>query len=161
MDKQKAEEMLIQNRYELYKIAYTFLKNEQDSMDAVQDTIVKAFKNLIKLRDDKAFIFWIKQILVNECRGILKKRQRVIPMEEEFVIDQGEGVDKKELNIYLSEAIDKLTNKEKEVIVLYYMEDMDIRTISDFLKCPEGTVKSRMNSAKMRLRRILGEEDRD
>lgn len=157
MNRQKAEELLIENRYELYKIAYAFLRNESDAMDAVQETIIKVLSNIAKLRNDEAYLFWVKQILINECRRLLSKRRKVIYIDDKLLDSQEKEIYEKELNISLIEAIDKLTDKEREVILLYYMEDMDIKTVAAFLKCPEGTVKSRMSSAKSRLRKILGE----
>ena len=57
----------------LYKIAFSYLKNEQNSLDAVSETIYKAYKNIDKLKSREFFNTWIIKILINSCKSILKK----------------------------------------------------------------------------------------
>ena len=66
----------------LYHISKSILKNDSDCGDAVQETILKAYEKLPTLKKEKYFRTWITRILINECKGILRKRKNVIPYEE-------------------------------------------------------------------------------
>lgn len=66
----------------LYHISKSILKNDSDCGDAVQETILKAYEKLPTLKKEKYFRTWITRILLNECKGILRKRKNVIPYEE-------------------------------------------------------------------------------
>ena len=66
----------------LYHISKSILKNDSDCGDAVQETILKAYEKLSTLKKEKYFRTWITRILINECKGILRKRKNVIPYEE-------------------------------------------------------------------------------
>ena len=137
----------------LYKIAFSYLKNEQNSLDAVSETIYKAYKNIDKLKNREFFNTWIIKILINSCKTVLKNN-KVIYIEEydktkKDNLDILETDFKLSIKIDLYNAIDKLNDKFKSIIILKYLEDMSIIQISEVLNLPEGTVK-------VYLRRALG-----
>ncbi|HEY5587841.1 MAG TPA: sigma-70 family RNA polymerase sigma factor [Candidatus Paceibacterota bacterium] len=137
----------------LYKIAFSYLKNEQNSLDAVSETIYKAYKNINKLKNREFFNTWIIKILINSCKTVLKNN-KVIYIEE-YNTTKSDNLDiletdfKLSIKIDLYNAIDKLNDKFKSIIILKYLEDMSIIQISEVLNLPEGTVK-------VYLRRALG-----
>ena len=146
----------------LYKIAFAYLKNEQDSLDAVSETIYKAYKNIDKLKRQELFNTWIIKILINSCKSVLKNN-KVIYIDEydktkKDNFDILETDFKLSINIDLHNAIDKLNDKFKSIIILKYLEDMTIIQISEVLNMPEGTVKVYLRRALGVLKIELGEE---
>jgi len=141
----------------LYKIAFAYLKNEQNS-----ETIYKAYKNIDKLKRREFFNTWIIKILINSCKNILKD-DKVIYIDEydktkKDNFDILETDFKLAINIDLYNAIDKLNNKFKSIVILKYLEDMTIGQISEVLDLPEGTVKVYLRRALGVLKIELGEE---
>jgi len=146
----------------LYKIAFAYLKNEQNSLDAVSETIYKAYKNIDKLKRREFFNTWIIKILINSCKSILKN-DKVIYIDKydktkKDNFDILETDYKLSINIDLYNAIDKLNNKFKSIVILKYLEDMTIGQISKVLDLPEGTVKVYLRRALGVLKIELGEE---
>lgn len=141
----------------LYSIAFAYLKNEQNSLDAVNETIYKAYMSMSELKTPHFFKTWIIRILINCCHDILKVDTNVIyideyrnePSEIEFEIDS---------NIDLYTAIDKLNESFKSIVILKYLVDMTISQISEVLDLPVGTVKVYLRSALRVLKIELGEE---
>nr|WP_294652726.1 sigma factor [uncultured Blautia sp.] len=66
----------------LYHISKSILKNDSDCGDAVQETLLKAYEKLPMLKEEKFFRTWITRILINECKGILRKQKKVVPYED-------------------------------------------------------------------------------
>ena len=74
--------LILERKNEYYKLAYVYLGNEEDAMDALEDMIVILYENIKNLRNPESFYSWSKKILVNCCKQILKKRNKIIPTEE-------------------------------------------------------------------------------
>nr|MBK5235895.1 RNA polymerase sigma factor [Clostridium sp.] len=147
----------------LYKIAYSYFKDENYATDAVQDAVVTAYKNIYKLKDKEKFNSWITTILVNRCREILR-RNKIINFQpyDAKVIDirlLNEGkyttdYEKVENKIYLINLLNKIDEKYKDVIRLKYFGDYKLVEISTILDIPLGTVKSRLNFAIKKLKEL-------
>ena len=76
-DKEALIKLIMLQKEAYYKLAYVYMKNKEDALDAMQDMIVSVYENIYQLRDEKAFYSWSKTILVNCCKGILKARNRI------------------------------------------------------------------------------------
>ncbi|HSQ21477.1 MAG TPA: sigma-70 family RNA polymerase sigma factor [Coriobacteriia bacterium] len=139
----------------LYATAYAITRSQWDAADAVQDALADAYASLKTLRDPDRFAAWISRIVINRCNGLLRRRGRVLPMEEPpepqaFVWDGPEdGLD-------LMRAIQALSPDHREVIALRYFRDLKVADIAELLGCPAGTVKSRINRALAALEAALG-----
>ena len=82
-DKNAFSELIINVKKELYLVAKLKLKNEDDISDAIQETLLKSYKNIRKLRKNDMFRTWIIKILINECNNIYKrKRNNIVSYEE-------------------------------------------------------------------------------
>lgn len=148
----------------LYKIAFSYFREKEAASDAVSDTVLKAYKNLHKLKDKGKFNSWITSILVNDCREKLRRVKR-INFEEytENVIDINKltlGNNKSEYamveeRIDILNLLSRIDEKYREVIGLKYLGDYTIGEISLILDIPEGTVKSRLNFGIKRLRTLM------
>ena len=147
----------------LYRIAFAHLKNEQNSLDAVSETIYKAYMNISELKIKQFFNTWVIKILINSCNDIIKTNNKVVYIDEYNRVDRNKNDDlgtefKIANNIDLYNAIDKLNEKFKSIVILKYLEDMTTTQISEVLDLPEGTVKVYLRRAIGILKLELGEE---
>ena len=136
--------------------------------DLEQEVYVRTWKNLDKYKEQNKFQSWISVITANLCRDYLKSshniKQKKIESEEfnENIISEKfnpvEEFERKSRRKKIAKAIISLPKKNQEVLVMYEIEDLDYFEISKKLKCPIGTVKSRLYNARKQLNEILKEE---
>lgn len=145
----------------LYGLCLHLCTNRTDAEDLYQETWLKVMKNLDKFDSVREFEPWLTKICVNEYRNILRRLRRSpfyerfdSSEEKELLLSSVKAEERKDYTD-LYEAIRTLPEKLRVTIVLYYFEDMDIRSTSRVLGIPEGTVKSRLNQAKKRLKGVL------
>lgn len=158
-DKDALVQLIMCKKQDYYKIAYVYMKNSEDAMDAMEDMILKLYQNINKLKNEKAFDSWSKTILVNCCKNLLRKKKKIVSLENVKEEIYEEDFHNKESGIILEEHLSKLTEKHREVIKLRYYLDMDYKTISETVKVPVGTVKSRISNGLKKLKVSLGGEN--
>ena len=143
----------------LYNIAQAMLKNDEQAADAISNTILKAYTKIKTLKKPGYFKTWISRILINECKDILRKNKKVVYIEDYYNQANEQEIDtiSKEEKIDVIDAINKLDKKTKDVVILYYYNELKIEKIATILNLPEGTVKSRLNTAKNKLYDLLQE----
>ena len=156
------EELLLQYKSYLYKVAYTYVKDKEAALDILQETSFKAWLNIHSLKDEEKFKPWITKILVNTAINYIRKESKVIYIDDENPIISSENIVSKkaislEEKLDLYKAIDLLKPKYKTVIILKYFDDMKIEDISYVLDVPINTVKSHLKRAKESLSDILKE----
>ncbi|NOU92737.1 sigma-70 family RNA polymerase sigma factor [Paenibacillus sp. LMG 31456] len=137
----------------LYRVARSIVKREEDCSDAIQETILKAYHAIHTLREPSFFKTWLFRILINECNQILRKENRLLPSSE-AVLSEASTQDTYE-NIDLKEAVNRLEETLKLVVTLHYFEDIPLKQISQLLETPEGTIKSRLHRARTILAEYL------
>ncbi|NGQ94159.1 sigma-70 family RNA polymerase sigma factor [Brevibacillus sp. SYP-B805] len=137
----------------MYRVAKSILKQDVDCADAIQETILKAYRQLHTLRDPKLFKAWLMRILVNQCRTILKAQKRMIPTVE--LVERSATNDGYQ-EVEIREMVDALHEELRVVITLYYLQDIPVKQIAQILDQPEGTIKSRLSRARTELSRMLG-----
>lgn len=152
-DKEAFVTLIRENKVSLYRIARGILKTDEDIEDAIQSSIVKAYENIHSLRKDKYFKTWLIRILINECNIILRHHKKNICLENSD-LDKDCYIDKY-CNIDLWNGINSLKEELRLVTILFYFEDMPQKDISSILKIPEGTVRSRLNTARKILSKII------
>ncbi|MDE7232229.1 MAG: RNA polymerase sigma factor [Lachnospiraceae bacterium] len=153
--------------YEKYKnlafhTAYLITGDLPGSEDVVQDTFVKVWLHCRELKDDSGFKAWMMQILVRTAYKSGKKKSRELPDEDVLQkADRGQGFSFMEQVIAREEAemiagaVRALPIKQRTVVVLYYYQEYRISEIAAMLGVLEGTVKSRLHSARKMLRGSL------
>ena len=146
---QDAKDILINyikdNQEKLYRIAFSYSKNEEASLDIVQEAITKSLKNIKQLKEEKYVKTWFYRILINECLQYIKKNKRIITcelQEIENAIEWKDGITSDEIDIY--KDIQKLENKYKTIIILRFYEDLKIEEIAKITKLNISTVKARL-----------------
>lgn len=152
MDKATFTQNIIEAQSTLYNVAKSILGLDTDCEDAVQEAILRAYEKLDSLRQPQYFKTWIVRILINECYKIQKKKINSLPYEEYF---ENVPVEESENYSELYIAIAKLPVKLRITIVLHYIEGYSIKEISQALKIPSGTVKSRLSKGRLMLKQDL------
>ena len=139
----------------LYNIAYCYLKDQQEALEAVQETTCRAYVKLKKLKQPQHFKSWFTRILINYCIDEQKRRKKALPLYINEVSKEDESIVNK---LSVQSAINELEPKYKHVIVLKYLQDMSTSDIADVLECPEGTVKTWLHRALKLLKISLNKE---
>ena len=137
----------------MYRVARGYLHGEHDCLDAISEAITKAWQKRATLRNEGLFEPWLTRILIRECVNIQRAQRRVVPMEA-----LPEEAEAPAQNEELRDALDSLSQKLRETVVLHYMEGYSEREIAWMLRLPRGTVSSRLHDARLALRKLLKEE---
>lgn len=151
MQKEELGGLIIDSKEMMYRIAITLLKNEDDCMDAISQSIVNAFAKRSSLRKEEYARTWLVRILLNECYKVLRKRKRTITMEQvpESMIDGRKDYSE------LYEAVHQLPENMRICVELYYIEGYSIRETAKILKISESAVKNRLLRARKSLKNEL------
>lgn len=152
-DKESFYNLIKPIELKLYKIAFIYMKNENDALDMLQDSIVKSIESLNKLKNPKSFNFWITKILINNCKETLKKQNhKVITLEDcsELLAFEDKSLEDAD---ELYTALNSLNEKEREIIIMRYLKDMALMDISTEKSMPLGTVKSIVNRSLKKLKK--------
>jgi len=143
--------MLIdENKALLYKIAFSYLKNDVDVLEAIQETTYKAYIKIQKLREPKYFKTWLIRILINHCLDEIKLRKRTVFSKVETI---SETDDYKKIGLEI--AVENLQPKYRNVIILKYFHDLTIKDIAEILEKPESTIKTWLSKALLDLRKYF------
>lgn len=151
-DDQTFYELISQYRNKLYNTARYYLNNEAEALEAVQEVTYRAYVQIKKLKEPKAFGSWLGRIMFNYCMDVLKKSKRVIPIEDIETLQQE---DNSELQIELYSCMSQLRPDFREVITLRYFDDLSIEEISLRMHKPEGTVKTWITRGLVQLKKIM------
>ena len=133
----------------LYRVAYTILRNDDACKDAVQDTVLKAWEKRYTLRDESRFKAWMIRILSNTCYNILRKRKRMVYLDE--IPEPSISPPDPSLDMALS----SLPEKYRLPIMLFYVEGMQYSEIAEAMHLPLTTIRGRIYVAKDMLRKEL------
>ena len=157
-DRETLLQLIMQQKEDYYKLAYVYMKDPEDALDAMEDMIVILYENIHRLRKEESFYSWSKTILVNCCKNLLRKNKRLVSLDT--IREQaGESpFGEKEAQIVLEQHLSRLGKKQQEAIKLRYYLDLDYQSIADILKIPVGTVKSRISIGLQILEKSLGGE---
>ncbi|CAH2215441.1 sigma-70 family RNA polymerase sigma factor [Tepidibacter aestuarii] len=142
------------NQESLYRFAYTYVKNQQEALDIVQESIYKALSSINTLKNSQHMKSWLYRIIINTSITHIRKTKKVLPIDQ---INDKPDCREHDLdrNIDLHEAIDKLDENQKTIVVLRYFEDMKIDDIAKTIDCNVSTVKSRLYTALDKLKIIM------
>lgn len=156
------EELMDTYGDDILRLCLLYLGDRQLAEDAFQETMVKAWQKLPTFRGESGVRTWLSHIAVNTCRdmlrsGWLRMLRRSVAMDvlEGFAAPGTEdGADE------VTQAVLALPGKYREIVVLYYYQDMKIREIADMLKIPVNSVSTRLRRARGLLGRTLkGDEE--
>ncbi len=135
----------------LYKVAKTYLKNEEDVADVIQGTILSAYEHIGELKTVSYFKTWLIRILINHCTDVVRQQKRVVSMEQ--AEEQTGTFLESDYEFY--ELIRELPEKDRTIFLLYYGECFNAREIAELLGWNENTVKSRLQRGRKKLKQVL------
>lgn len=159
-DDEAFNELIMKMEKEMYLIARTRLKNEDDIADSIQETILSCYKNLRKLKDNLSFKSWLIKILINECNNIYRKKARKnISLDDDDNKIDNYIKTEDEQNIGFEILIKDLDAEEQLILTLYYYSKYTTKEISKILKRNENTIKSKIIRARNKLRNQLEGEN--
>ena len=144
------------NQEKLYRIAFSYTKNEESALDVVQESITKALKNIDKLREEEYVKTWFYRILINEALQYIKRNKRLITCELNEIEDEiewNDNIDIEGIDIY--KHIQSLNEKIRTVIILRFFEDMRIEEIAKITNTNVNTVKSRLYKGLKELKKLI------
>ena len=158
---------LYQNK--VYSLVCHMMKNQNEVEDIAQEVFIKIYKNINKFQGKSSFYTWIYKITANTCLDELKKKKKVIYLDEKIKTEDGEidveiasddkGQDQlyeeKEFQEKIKYYINKLEPKQKMMIVLRDIKGFSYEEISEITGQKLGTVKSQINRARLKLRKLL------
>jgi RNA polymerase sigma-70 factor (ECF subfamily) len=157
-----AFESLVRNRTDaMYRLSLAIVGNETDAADALQESLIGAWRHLPDLRDADRFEVWLERIVVNTCRMTLRARSR--RKVREIALDVADEVatstDRDDAAV-LRTALGRLAPDHRTILALHYVEDRPLSEIAELLSIPVGTAKSRLFKARAELVRALERGDR-
>jgi len=149
------------DRYQqrLFNVALRMLNNVQDAEDVTQTVFLKAFDKLDTYDPKYRFFSWIYRMTVNESLNMLKRRGRTVTLEDELAITEpGAAAERAaETEDRVGRALMNLKPDDRTVVVLRHFVSFSYQEIADVLEIPVKTVKSRLFTARERLRTTLRE----
>lgn len=143
----------------ILRLCLVYLGDRQLAEDAFQETFVKAWRNRSTFRGESSEKTWLSQIAVNTCRDMLRSGwfrmvKRSEPVEKLFDL----AAPQQDADFSVRDAVLSLPGKYREVIVLYYDQEMKLREIADLLSISINSVSTRLRRARALLKAQLGEE---
>lgn len=138
----------------VYRVAYSYMKNQYDSEDAAQETFLRLMRQTKPLVDEAHLKGWLIVTASNVCRDMLRRRARE-PVALDLCQEPSEGPPRSN---DLMEAILRLPEKYKTAVYLYYYEGYSVKEIAELLDSLPNTVKSWLKRAREQLRELLGED---
>ncbi|MHA6261016.1 RNA polymerase sigma factor [Sporosarcina sp. CAU 1771] len=154
------EDFIIEHREAHYRLAYSYVRNKENALDIVQDSILKALKSIDRLEEITYLKTWFYRIIVNTSIDFIRKHQRVTVMNDDVLSAHFPQLADEMTDMDLQEAIDKLPSKYKTLIILRFFEDLKIDEIAAITNQNINTVKTRLYSALKKLRIEVGEDFR-
>ena len=150
---QEVEEEILRSYECLYRLAYTYVKNPDDAMDVVQESVYKAIRNASGVRSRGAVKGWLCRIVVNTALDLLRTRSREVPVDQ--VPETGREDTYQDTDTL--RALDRLEDRERTVVVLRFFEDMKLQEIALATGENLNTVKTILYRSLKKLRIQLSE----
>lgn len=147
---------------DIVRFAFLLVRDQHLAEDIGQEVFLRAYQKIHQFKGSGSIKGWLIQITLNKAREKLRSSyfKRFIPKiftENEIIERHNDPVERSENN-QLLEIIHRLPHKYREVILLYYYEDLTTREISSLLQEKEGTVKSKLSRARSMLKKLLESE---
>ncbi len=157
-DKEAFSNLMKNNKEYLYRVAFMHMKNQDDALEVVHETVYKAFISINGLKKPEYFRTWITRMLINTAIDSIKKRERHMAIEdiqrcEEYILETNSDI-----SLDLRKELDELKDDYKNVITMKYLQDMKIREIAKAIGKSENTVKTNLRRGLKILKTRLGDD---
>ncbi|KHF39156.1 sigma-70 family RNA polymerase sigma factor [Halalkalibacter okhensis] len=159
-DKEALLQLIMKRKNQYYRLAFTYVGNEHDAMDALEEMIVLAYEKIHQLQKAESFYSWTNTILVNCCKSLVKKRLKLVFLDETDSKKQPDAITNpyivREQQLDLQDLLSRLNQHQREAIALKYFHDLDYKSISKITGVSIGTVKSRIFQGLKKMKTLYG-----
>jgi RNA polymerase sigma-70 factor (ECF subfamily) len=155
--KKQIADYVIANKEVYYRLAYSYVRNTNDALDIVQESIFKALSSIASLKEPSYIKTWFYRIVVNTSLDFLRKQKKLVIAEEETLcsLDFGDIDDYQDID--LQTALDALPANYRSIVILKYFEDLKLEEIAEILNENVNTVKTRLYKSLKVLRMKIEE----
>lgn len=157
------------NKY-VYSRAKMLLSDEQAANDIMQEVYISAYKNINSLKSNDSVFAWLRTITFNASNRMMKKAksETVLSEENEDMLealpDENEQIEEDYMNKQdieiIHACINRLSNEHRTVLLAYYYDNLKVEEIAELLQISSGTVKSRLYTARKKLKEYIEEEEK-
>ncbi|MEW6209000.1 MAG: sigma-70 family RNA polymerase sigma factor [Acidobacteriota bacterium] len=162
-EREAFDQLMIRHQRKVISIAWRSLGNREDARDAAQEAFLRVYKYLDRFRADEDFAAWLYRIVINACRDVARKRaraERLLSLDAEMErIEKLAASDDVEQSAIRSQerslvasALDTLTRKEREAIVLRDLEGLTTQEVAQVMGSTQTTVRSHVSAARQKIR---------
>lgn len=171
------EELIGSYQKRVFNLALRIIGNYDDAADLAQEAFVRIYKAISSFKEQSSFSTWVYRITTNVCLDEIRKRKnrKVVYIDEDIQTDDGEmkrqvissdpgpdeAAERSEIRRIVNDAINRLPEEQRVVITLRDLQGMSYEEIARILELPAGTVKSRINRARLALKNMLSSEKRE
>lgn len=157
-NEQLVEEVILEQYNQYYRLAYSYVKNEADAEDIVQNGAYKAIRSSHTLRQQEFVKTWVYRIMLNEIYTYLRQlKNESYDFLQESKGYEVKGMADKYENIDLKRALDTLPEQDKAIVTMKFFEDMKLEEIAEILDENISTIKSRLYRSMKKLRIKMSE----
>ncbi len=146
------EKYIVENQDMFYRLVYSYVKNQEDALDIIQESIYKAIKNEKTLHDPMVIKTWFYRILINTSVDFIRKNKKITYLPDS-ILELNANVEEdnyKDFELY--EALGGLPEKYRTVVILRFFEDLKIEEIANVVGENVNSVKTRLYAALKKLR---------
>ena len=160
-DKIAFEEIMDYYQNTLYKVARTRLNSIEDIEDAIQETVISAYKSIHKLYNISKIKSWLITILINQCNSIYKQKQKNNTISFDVIEEKNYICDlsKNNTSIEFDTLMKILSKDERTILLLYYSEGYKTKEIGKLLNINDSTIRTIISRAKKKIEKQLKEEN--
>ncbi|WP_033542351.1 sigma-70 family RNA polymerase sigma factor [Planococcus sp. CAU13] len=142
-DRLALQQLLKTEKEKLYRMAYTYVRDEDNALEIFQQTVLQAIESVHQIKEPEYFSTWLARICINKALSFLRKNKKLVILDEievrraenQFSIDISEQLD-------MANALGLLPEKYKTALMLRFYQDFTVKQIAEVMDCPEGTVKT-------------------
>ena len=168
---ESAKEALYLDTYKsTYRFALRMVRNTEDAEDITQEVFITVCNKITELREPAAFYKWVNQITVNKCNELFRKYKGIAFLDDEdaimTMVDDDpmnlpdKAIDDEATRQIIMDVIENLPDGQRSCVLYYYYSQLTIAQIADILEISEGTVKSRLSTARAKIRAALEEKEK-
>ncbi|MBK3494605.1 sigma-70 family RNA polymerase sigma factor [Viridibacillus sp. YIM B01967] len=146
------EAFILENQQSYYRLAFSYVKNKEDALDIIQESIMKALKSIDYIEQTEYIKTWFYRIMINTSIDYINRNKRTIVAPDDILDFHLPNQENKLHDLDLYDAIDHLPIPYKTIIILRFFEDMKIDDIAVTLGENSNTIKTRLYTALRKLR---------
>ena len=155
-DEEAFETIIKAESDKLYKTAILYVRNKEDALDVIQETVYKAFVSINQLNNPEYFSTWLIRILIHSSYQLLNKKNKTVLSGDVLIHKILETNHQNvEMEIDLPYALSTLDNSYQTAIILFYYHDLSIKSIAEAMEKPESTIKTYLRRAKIELKKVI------